>query len=109
MNGELAPRNDNNFWLLGLTDEKLGTFVNNASVSWEIRTAKYPDGAAILSGSGSHVTSSDGDYVCDVPASDLLIPGTKYVRRLIATSAAGGYDAQDYFVAAGRTGRTPTT
>lgn len=107
MNATLSPRNDNTIWLLGLTDEDTGSFVTNATVTWEIRTAKYPDGSVVLSGSGSHVSS--GDYKCDIPASDLLTPGTRFVRRVMGVSSVGDYDGQDYFVAADRTGRTPTT
>lgn len=109
MNGQLAPRNDLGFWLLGLRDAETGNIVNNATVTWEIRTAKYPDGEVVLDGDGSYVSSSNGDYVCEVPASEELVPGTKYVRRVQAVASVGQYDAEDYFIARGRTGRTPTT
>lgn len=107
MNATISPRNDNTIWLEGLTDEDTGSLVSNATVTWEIRTAKYPAGSVVLSGSGAHV--SGGNYKCDIPASDLLTPGTKFVRRVVGVSSVGDYDAQDYFVATDRTGKTPTT
>jgi len=108
MNGQISARNTNTFWLLGLTDEDTGALISDLSGTWEIRTAKYPAGTVVATGSIAHV--SGGDYKANVPSSASLTPGTKYVRRLFGTSpTAGDYDAEDYFIAADRTGRTPTT
>lgn len=110
MSGSVHPRNTNNFWLLGLTDEATGLPINDATVTWYIRTAAYPDGSQVATGSGAYVAGSDGDYRCDVDAAEALTAGTKYWRRVVATkSGVGTFDAEEEFVAKRRTGSTPTT
>jgi hypothetical protein len=101
------PRNSNCFFLQNLTDMALGTPITDAVTTWEIRTAKFPDGAVVASGSGTHV--SGNNYRFDVPNDVALTAGKKYIRRGIATSAAGVFDAEDEFTAQGRTAREPTS
>lgn len=110
MNAALHPRNTNSVWLRGLTDDATGLPVNDATVTWEVRTAAYPDGTVVDDGSGTYVTASSGDYHCDIDASLAIEAGTTYFRRVMAEDTNGSLgDWEDSFKAVRRTGRTPTT
>jgi hypothetical protein len=112
---ELLQGNTNTFWLRGLKDEAAGSFINDATVTWEIRTepwtaAGVAQGDEVAAGSGTYVTGSNGDYRCDVDAATSLVKGTKYYRRIVAVkSGVGTYLAEDQVVVARRTGQDPTT
>lgn len=109
MQPEILVRNDNTVLLKGLTDPSTGSPINDAVVTWQVRTAKYPAGEMVDDGDGTHVASSSGDYKIDLDNALSIVAGTRYTLRVIAICTVGRFEAEDFFTAKARTGRTPTT
>jgi hypothetical protein len=105
----IFPRNSNTAELRGVKSRRTGAYINDATVTWEVRTEKYPDGDVIDDGSGVYITSSNGDYEIDLDSSLNITAGNKYVLRVMAETNDGEVDVEDFFVAKERTGRTATT
>lgn len=106
----LYIRNDGTVWLRGLKNPKTDAYINTATPTWELRSAKYPDGTVVASGNATYLTGSDGDYEINIDDATDIVAGTKYVIRVIAVVAGvGTLDVEDFIVARGRTGRTSTT
>jgi hypothetical protein len=101
------PRNSNTIELQSLTRKSTGAPITNATVTYEIRTEKYPAGTVIDSGTMPH--SASGTYILDLDADIDLEAGDRYSLRVIAESTSGTYEAEDYFTAKARTGRTANT
>lgn len=105
----IFPRNSNTAELRGLKSRRTGAYINDAVVTYEVRTEKYPDGEVIDDGTGAHITGSSGDYEIDLDSALNITAGNKYALRVMAETSAGEVDVQDYFTAKERTGRTATT
>ncbi len=102
-------RNDNTVLLKGVKDSLTGAYIDDADVTWEVRTAKYPDGEVVEDGDGEYVDGSNGDYEIDLDDALSIEAGTKYSLRVMAETSAGKLEVEDYFTTKARTGRTPTT
>ncbi len=72
-----------------MTDEKDGTFINNATVSFVVSTTSYPVVNAVSNGSGSltYVTSSDGRYVGAIAYNADVTKGSTYYLQITVTSS----------------------
>jgi phage gp36-like protein len=107
MTCSISPQNTNDFIVAELTDEATGLLVEDGVGTWEIRDAAYPDGNVILTGNVSY--QGAGTYLCQVPASNLLIVGATLWRRVQIIAPEGTYTAQNEFIVADRTGECPQT
>lgn len=101
----IFPRNDNTY-LVTLLNGLTGDPINNATVTWELRTAKWPAGSVVATGSGTYVSGSDGQYKINVDDAEDISAGTKYALRVLGTSTVGKAETQDYVIGRGRTGRS---
>lgn len=105
----IFPRNDNTYLVEGMANGLTGDPINNATVTWELRTAKYPAGSVVVSGTGTYVTGSDGNYEITVDDATDISAGTQYSLRVLATSTVGKAEVEDYVMGRGRTGRSLAT
>jgi hypothetical protein len=107
MSGQIQIRNDADFRIRGFKDKRTGSYLNAATGTWELRTAKYNGGSQVSTGSMAYVSSSNGEYVGGIDNAISLTEGTTY--WLHVTLAEGGVvgDWEIPVVAARRTGLNP--
>lgn len=117
----LSPANDYLMYLLGLVDDldpknTDGTpkTINNATVTWEIRTQKSPAGSLVASGVGAIVPTGplagNGNYYMQLSYTMAALADTDYWYHVEATTVGGfkgTWDGQFHTLA--RSGQTLTT
>lgn len=121
------PRNDNSIYLRGLVDSDdpiylatdaeviatpslIGTpkYINNATVTWEIRTALYPGGSLVANGSGA-AKGTGGIYLIQISNAITLTVDGDYYLYVLAVSGSFKADWNPKIEVNTRVGNTPTT
>lgn len=114
------PRNDNLVFIRGLINEAdpkdvAGNpkWINDATGTWDIRTAEYPGGVVIASGNVV-VLGSGGSYRCELANSIAISAASGYwfhavLTAIIVDQGTFVADFSDSFEAIARTGRTSVT
>lgn len=71
-----------------MTDEKDGTYINDATVTYTVSSTPYPTVTAVSNGTGSlsYVAASNGKYVGAVAHNASLTRDQTYYLQLTATS-----------------------
>lgn len=112
---QLHPRNDNIVYLRGLVDaadarnaDGTPKYIDDATVTWEIRTEEYPDGSQVANGTATPV-GEGGEYLCELADSIAILAETDYWIHVVVVGSGFNADFSDSFKALARTGRNPTT
>lgn len=112
--GQILVGNDFDFIIRGFRDTRItpieDSFLNAATTAtWELRTAADGGGTQASSGSMTYVTGSNGDYIGGLDDAVSLTVGNVYwLTVILVQGGLKGYWNMSY-VAARRTGKTPTS
>lgn len=101
MSGQLFVRNDTDIVIAGFQDRRASptTYLNAATGTWEIRTAKFPNGSQVATGSMEYVTGSNGEYVGGIDDAVSLTEGTTYWIHVTLDEGGVHGDWEDSFEA----------
>lgn len=95
MQGAIYAGNSNTVWLRELRNDVANTYINDATVTWQIRSEPWTaagaeQGSQIASGSGTYQAGTDGVYHCDLENTIPLVVGTEYYIEVLAVKAGVG-------------------
>jgi diacylglycerol kinase family enzyme len=100
-------RNDVDVVVRGLKDRRTKEFLNAATGTWELRTAKVGSGAQVSSGVMGYVSDSNGEYAGGIDNALTLTEGTTYWLHVELDEGGVVFDAEIPVVAVRRIGVRP--
>lgn len=111
MSLEIQVRNDTDVVLRGFRDRRAasGVYLNAATGTWEIRTAKSPGGTQVATGDLEYVTGSNGEYVGGIDDAVSLTEGITYWLHVVIAEGGVQADVERPFTATRRLGTSPVS